>query len=124
MSGYQDLSVWKKSMSVSVSVYELTKQLPKEETYGLISQMRRAAVSIASNIAEGHGRRSKGDFDRFLSIANGSKAELETQLFLCELLKYLKNEEIKNLMDDLKEIGKMIYGLQSKITINKLPSSV
>lgn len=124
MSGYQDLSVWKKSMSVSVSVYELTKQLPKEETYGLISQMRRAAVSIASNIAEGHGRRSKGDFDRFLSIANGSKAELETQLLLCELLKYLKNEEIKNLMDDLKEIGKMIYGLQSKITINKLPSSV
>lgn len=124
MSGYQDLSVWKKSMSVSVSVYELTKQLPKEETYGLITQMRRAAVSIASNIAEGHGRRSKGDFDRFLSIANGSKAELETQLLLCELLKYLKNEEIKNLMDDLKEIGKMIYGLQSKITINKLPSSV
>lgn len=124
MSGYQDLSVWKKSMSVSVSVYELTKQLPKEETYGLISQMRRAAVSIASNIAEGHGRRCKGDFDRFLSIANGSKAELETQLLLCELLKYLKNEEIKNLMDDLKEIGKMIYGLQSKITINKLPSSV
>ena len=124
MSRYQDLSVWKKSMSVSVSVYELTKQLPKEETYGLISQMRRAAVSIASNIAEGHGRRSKGDFDRFLSIANGSKAELETQLLLCELLKYLKNEEIKNLMDDLKEIGKMIYGLQSKITINKLPSSV
>ena len=79
---YQNLDVWKKSMDLAVQVYSLVKTLPNEEMYGLSSQMRRAAVSIPSNIAEGHARGGK-EFIRFLKVANGSRSELETQVLIC-----------------------------------------
>jgi four helix bundle protein len=78
--GFHDLVVWQKSMQLAVSVYELTKQFPREELYGLTSQVRRSAVSIPSNIAEGQGRANPGEFRQFIAIARGSNCELETQL--------------------------------------------
>lgn len=80
---YRSLTVWRRAMELNVAVYALTKTLPREETYGLSSQMRRAAVSVISNIAEGHGRGSDGELIRFLSIARGSAFEVEAQLLLC-----------------------------------------
>lgn len=115
MAGYQDLVVWQKAMDVVVLVYELTAKFPKDEIFGLVSQMRRAAVSIASNIAEGQGRRMQNEFNHFLGIANGSKAELETQLQLCERIKYVVREDIELVLNLLDDIGRMIYGLQGKL---------
>ena len=88
---YKDLVVWQKAIDLTVAVYQLTKQFPKEELFGLVSQMRRASVSIASNIAEGEGRKSKKEFAHFLGISLGSKAELETQLLLCERVLRLRS---------------------------------
>ena len=82
MSTFRDLTLWQKAMELAEAVYALCKQLPDVERFGLISQMQRAAVSIPSNIAEGHGRYSDNDFIRFLQIANGSKCELQTQILL------------------------------------------
>jgi four helix bundle protein len=78
---FQDLTVWQRAMELTVAIYGLTKRFPKEEVYGLSSQLRRAAVSIASNIAEGRGRGTDGEFKQFLSIAQGSTYEIHTQLF-------------------------------------------
>ncbi len=89
LTNYKELIVWQKSMSLVTEIYQLVKFLPKEETYALSDQMRRAAVSIPSNIAEGQARNSTREFVNFLSIARGSKAELETQLMICVRLKYL-----------------------------------
>ena len=108
MAGYKDLKVWQKSMDLAVEIYQLVKNLPKEETYGLGDQMRRAAVSIPSNIAEGHGRGADIDFSRFLSIAQGSKSELETQLELCNRLGFLSLEQTAKSLSLLAEIGKML----------------
>src|SRR5436305_7707459 len=85
---YQDLIVWQRAMDLVVAVYRFTAALPKQETYGLVSQMRRASVSIPSNIAEGQGRGGSPEFVRFLHIAHGSLRELETQVFICDRLGY------------------------------------
>jgi four helix bundle protein len=92
-------------------VYELTAKFPKEELYGLTGQMRRASVAIPSNIAEGQGRNSTKDFLRFLSIANGLLAELETQTLVSEMLNYLTSEETKLLLEKCAEVGKLLNGL-------------
>ena len=91
-------------MDLTVTVYNLIKLLPKEELYSLSDQMRRAAVSIPSNIAEGHGRGSTKEFLRFLSIAQGSKAELQTQLLICERLNYLDREQTKTSLALTEEV--------------------
>jgi len=83
VSNYRDLIVWQKAMDLTVEIYRIAKKLPKEELFSLSDQMRRAAVSIPSNIAEGNGRQTKGEFQHFLRIAKGSAAELETQLLIC-----------------------------------------
>ena len=116
---YEDLSVWKKSMNLAVKIYELTKHMPKEELYGLTAQMRRAAVSIPSNIAEGQQRTSTREFLRFLSIARGSNAELQTQLVLACKLGYFQSEQIRETMNLTREISKMINALM--ISLNKRP---
>ena len=108
---YRDLQVWQKSMNLAFSIYENVKELPKEEIYGLSTQMRRAAVSIPSNIAEGHQRSSTKEYIHFLLIARGSLGELETQLLLCEGLNYLKNDTIQSIMAQCEEIGKMLTTL-------------
>ena len=115
MAGYRELNVWQKAMDLVIEVYKLCKYLPKEETYGLSDQMRRSAVSIASNIAEGQARGSNKDFIRFLSISQGSRAELDTQLEICRRLKYIPEDEIiiaKNLSN---ETGRMMTNLAKKL---------
>ena len=116
---YEDLSIWKKSMNLAEKIYELTKFMPKEEVYGLTAQMRRAAVSIPSNIAEGQQRASTKEFLRFLSIARGSNAELQTQLVLACRLGYFQSEQIRETMNLTKEVSKMINALM--ISLNKRP---
>ena len=115
---YQDLIVWQKSMDLAALVYQVTKKLPKEEMYSLTNQMRRAAVSIPSNIAEGQARHSTKEFVQFLRIAQGSKAELETQLLLCLKINYLSDSDTSEITQLLQEIGKMLT-----VLIDKLKSS-
>lgn len=109
---YRDLIVWQKALVLVFEVYELTSKLPKDETYGLSSQMRRAAVSIPSNIAEGSKRKSL-DFGRFCSIADGSAAELETQMYI---LKKLYDIDCDKYIHSLQEVQKMLYRISQKLT--------
>ncbi|MBE6741791.1 MAG: four helix bundle protein [Ruminococcaceae bacterium] len=111
---YKDLLVWQKGMDIVEETYQLTKLLPKEEIYALSNQMRRAAVSILSNIAEGQQRKSTKEFANFLSISRGSVAELETQLYICVRLNYLTAEQVKKSLDMCAEIGKMLNSLIEK----------
>lgn len=105
---HKDLDVWKKSMNLAEEVYELTQGFPKEEIFGLISQMRRAAVSIPSNIAEGAARNSDKEFVQFLHVSLGSLAELETQLLLSRELGFVKDEQLDQ---KVEQIRKMLLGL-------------
>ena len=118
---YKDLYAWQKSMLLVKEVYQLTKKLPKEETYGLISQMRRAAVSIPSNIAEGHERNHTKEYINFLSIARGSKAELETQVLLCRDLEYINDADIRLTLNLSDETGRLISSYINKLKINLTP---
>ena len=113
---FKDLIVWQKSMELASVVYLLVKKLPKEELFALSNQIRRAVVSIPSNIAEGQGRNSTKEFIHFLAIAKGSKAELETQLLLCAQINYLNNSDIETAINLIHEIGKMINALQKSLT--------
>ncbi|MCL2304234.1 MAG: four helix bundle protein [Planctomycetaceae bacterium] len=112
---YRDLIVWEKGMELAESVYSVSSQFPKSETYGLVSQIRKAAVSVPSNIAEGQGRYSDADFARFLSIANGSVKEVETQLLLAVRLSYVQNIQIHSCMNLCSEIARLIAGLRNKL---------
>ncbi|HRU96803.1 MAG TPA: four helix bundle protein [Ruminococcus sp.] len=108
---YQNLIVWQKAMELVEETYRLTSCLPKEETYALSDQMRRAAVSIPSNIAEGAGRKTNNDFTHFLVIARGSRYELETQILICIRLGFIKEEQAARAFELCSEIGKMITSL-------------
>ncbi len=116
VKSYRDITVWQKSMTLVFEVYRLRKNLPKEELYALSSQIRRSAVSVPSNIAEGQQRNSKKEFINFLSIAKGSNAELQTQLMICVGLNYLSEEEIDTAMQLSNEVGKMLNGLIGKLS--------
>jgi four helix bundle protein len=118
MAGYRDLKVWQAAMRLAEEVYRLSARFPKHETYGLSSQLQRSAVSLPSNIAEGHGRNSSKEFNHFLGIALGSLAELETQVMLAQRLNYLTEEEISQALQIADEIGKMLKGLQKSLTTN------
>ena len=117
---YEDLIVWQKAMDLVVDVYKLAKLLPNEEIYALSSQMKRAAVSIPSNIAEGQERNTTKDFINHLFIAKGSKGELETQLVICVRLQYLTHPQITQAQSLLSEIGKMLNALIQSLS-GKLP---
>jgi four helix bundle protein len=108
---YRDLLVWQKAMSLVEGVYKLTRNFPTSEEFGLKSQMRRAAVSIPSNIAEGQGRHRPRVFKEYLNIAMGSLSELETQVELSVRLHIVSSEECQAVQSHCKEVGKMIYGL-------------
>ena len=122
-SSYKDLKVWQFSINIAEQVYYLTQNFPKHETYGLTSQLQRAAVSIPSNIAEGHTRDSTKEFLHFLSIALGSLAELETQLMLAERFRYLNNNELTTILLKTEQTGRMLRGLQRtlKAKLNSSP---
>jgi four helix bundle protein len=112
---YRDLVAWNKAMELVTETYRVTKEFPKEELFGLASQLRRAAVSIPSNIAEGKGRLSKGEFRQFLGHARGSLAELETQILIAQNLNYLDGAEANRLLTKVEEVGKVLNGLISAV---------
>ena len=114
-SDYKELQVWQKAMDLVVEIYKISKLLPKEEVYGISDQLRRSAVSIPSNIAEGQSRNSAKEFIQFLSIARGSLAELETQLLICIKVNMLSEDNIADAQNIITEIGKMIKGLMNKL---------
>jgi four helix bundle protein len=115
VQNYSDLIVWQKSMQLVELIYELTKRFPKEEQYGLTNQIRRAAVSIPSNIAEGQARTGSAEFRNFLSIASGSRAEVETQLLIAQKLGYTEDSEVKNALALSNEIKRMTHALIPKL---------
>ncbi len=112
---YRDLKGWQLSMDVVEHVYRLTQGFPKQETYGLTSQIQRAAVSIPSNVAEGHTRDSTKEFLHHLSIALGSLSELETQLILSQRLRYINEQELNAILLKTEETGKILRGLQRSL---------
>ena len=112
---YRDLEVWKLSIDLVKQVYQVTQNFPVSEKFGLINQIRRAAVSIPSNIAEGQGRNSTKEFKRFLAISLGSLAELETQLIIAKEIEYLTQYGLDALLSPLDRIRKMIKGLAKGI---------
>ncbi|MBT9188419.1 four helix bundle protein [Zobellia russellii] len=112
MHKVEDLKIWKKAVELAKSIYLLASELPSEEKYGLVSQIKRCSVSIPSNIAEGAGRNSQKEFKHFLSIANGSTYELYTQLILLIELNLVKKEKVKPVIDVCIEIQKMNYSFQ------------
>lgn len=115
LQSYKDLIVWQKSTELAVAIYELTEQLPQSEKYGLTSQMRRAAVSIPSNIAEGSKRSSRKDFRNFLLNAFGSGAELESQIEIMKRLSFGKNLECKRVDPLLDEVMRMLNKMASTL---------
>ncbi len=108
---YKDLEVWQTAMALVTEIYKLTKKFPREELYGLTSQIRRSAVSVPSNIAEGHAKRTTKDFIKFANIAYGSVAEVETQLMIAENLGYATHGEVASLLEDFSATGRMLNGL-------------
>jgi four helix bundle protein len=108
---YRDLEVWRKAMGLVAVCYGLTRGFPKEELYGLTSQIRRAAVSIPANIAEGHARLHRGDYLRSLSVAMGSVTELETELLVARQLGYLTADEIRHASAWADEVGRMLRAI-------------
>lgn len=118
INSYKELIVWQKSFDLVKKIYKLTDNFPKSEIYGLTSQMRRAAISIPSNIAEGFVRKHTKEFSQFISIAFGSGAELETQLLLAKDLNFVSEGEFKNLDNLLSEIMKMLNSLLAKLKKN------
>ncbi|MBU1127472.1 MAG: four helix bundle protein [Candidatus Omnitrophica bacterium] len=117
MKTYRDLLVWQKSMNLVTAVYQITKILPKNEKYGLISQIKRCAISIPSNIAEGYGRRSRNDYLRFLQIAISSLYELQTQIEIAFNLKYLSKDKFTETYELSREIERMLSSLCAKVNI-------
>lgn len=114
-ASFRDLSVWQEAMNLTLGVYRDTTAFPKHELYGLAQQMRRAAVSIPSNVAEGKGHRTDGDFRRFLFHARGSLMELETQILLAGRLEYLTDEHSRNLQSAATRVGRSLTGLLNSL---------
>ena len=115
IQSYRDLLVWQKGMALVTEVYALTRKYPASEQYGLVSQTRRSAVSIPSNIAEGYGRNSTSDYTRFLRIAGGSLYELQTQVEIAVNLNYISRKDFEAVDEASNEISKMLLGLIRKI---------
>jgi len=108
---YRDLVAWQKAMDLVTAIYRITASFPREEIYGLTSQMRRAAVSVPSNIAEGQGRHGAAEFRHFLRQASGSLTELETQVMIAERLCYISPEAASEILRNAAEVGKILNGL-------------
>lgn len=120
VKSYQDLIAWQKAISLVTEVYTITAQFPGHEVYGLTSQLRRASVSIPSNIAEGHGRATKGEYLQFLGHARGSLCEVQTQIFIARRLGYISSELEHNVIATTDEVGRILNGLVGSIQGKKL----
>ncbi len=123
VKNYKDLIAWRKAISLVTDIYKITVQFPKHELYGLSSQLRRACVSIASNIAEGHGRATSGEFGQFLGHARGSLCEVETQIVIARELGYIDQLQNLSLSKSTDELGRVLNGLTSSIQRRKLHRS-
>ena len=117
MNRYKDLKVWQKAIELSIDIYQITEKFPKDERFGLVSQMNRSSVSIPSNIAEGAGRNGQKDFNNFLGIALGSCFELDTQLVISNKLNYLSDQEFEESELKLEHIQNMIVKLKKSLNI-------
>lgn len=117
MHRYKELNVWQKAIDLAVEVYQITEKLPKEERYGLISQINRCVVSIPTNIAEGAGRNTKKDFDNFLGISLGSSFELDTQLVISKRLGYVSSDDFEKIESELEHIQNMIAKLKQSLNV-------
>ncbi|WP_312324110.1 four helix bundle protein [Soonwooa sp.] len=117
MHNFENLLFWQKSIQLAKQIYLVCQDISNDEKFGLISQMKRAAISIPSNIAEGSGRNSNKEFNHFLGISLGSAFELQTQLILTKELNLLSPEKIESLLKEISEIQKMIYSFKNKLTI-------
>ena len=115
---HKELIAWQKAIELVEEVYKMTQTFPKEEMFGIISQMRRCSISIPSNIAEGHSRNSSGEFKQFLGIAKGSSAELETQLIIAQKLGYITNAKLGEVNSLLVDVRKLISGLLRSLNKN------
>lgn len=115
MHNFKELKVWQNSKNLVIDIYKDTENFPKTEIFGLTNQIRRASVSVPSNIAEGCGRNSNKDLTRFLDIANGSSFELETQLIIANELKFLNDSSFNTLIKKIDEVQKMIYGFKNSL---------
>jgi four helix bundle protein len=120
LKNYKELKVWQKAYQLCLKVYRITKGFPREERYGLTSQIRRAAVSISSNIAEGYGRKTTPEYIRSLYLAYGSNCELETQVLLSGDLDYIKAKEMEELQGDIVEIERMLKALIKSLENKRL----
>ena len=112
MQGHRDLIAWQKAMRLVTDIYLATKQFPKEELYGITAQIRRAAVSVPSSLAEGHGRNSRKEFHHYAGLARGSLLELETQLEIARKIGFLNPESFTSLLHQTEEIGRIVNGLR------------
>ena len=121
--GFKDLVALQKGMRLVEAIYKITREFPHEELYGLTSQMRRSAVSIPSNIAEGQLRKSKNEFAQFISIALGSCAELSTQFDLSKRLGYLDEMNFLRIAEDINELMKILHGLRKKLSTNTITTN-
>ena len=120
VKSYKDLLIWQKGIDIVINLYQLVEDFPKEEVYALSSQLKRASVSIPSNIAEGYGRNSTQSYIHFVSISRGSLFELETQLIIAKKLNFVKNESLlSELMNQITEESKMINSFLSKLESSK-----
>ena len=116
IGSYRDLDVWQIAMDIVVEIYRVTRAFPAEEKFGLTAQLRRAAIAIPSNIAEGRNRLGAAEFRRFVSIARGSVAEVETQLAVATALAFVSSGEIASLSSRLDELSKMLFGLYRRLS--------
>ena len=116
---HRKLDVWKRAMGLTKMVYEITANFPKEEYYSLVMQMRRAAISVPSNLAEGAARSGKKEFLQFINIAQGSLSELDTQIELARMLHYLKEDGYLKLQKEIQVISKQLYGLSRAVRVRK-----
>jgi four helix bundle protein len=124
MSSFKELKVWQKAVDFVTEIYEVTDMFDKSEKYALTSQLRRASVSVPSNIAEGSQKQSKADFIRYINIARGSIAEIETQLIIANRLNYISEIQLKKFGNDLKSIGAMLLALRNSMQTTKLRNVV
>ena len=115
IKSYRDLQIWQTAIVITQEIYLLTSLLPKHELFALTSQIRRAAISIPNNIAEGHARKGNKEFSQFLYISLGSASELETQLIICRHLEYIPDDKVDNIMKKIDEMKRMIFGLIKKL---------
>jgi four helix bundle protein len=116
VSDYKDLIAWQRAMDLVVEIYELTRCFPTDERFGLTNQLRRAAVSVPSNIAEGQGRGITRDFQHFIGISNGSRQEVETQVLLALRLGFAGEHEVEGLLQRIEELGRILSGLKASVS--------